>query len=94
LGRKGSVVGLWGRVFTVRREAAEMAFLKRNLKLPPCQTQTVSDSSTTDLLLPVEKTSCRNRFSGRNCSPWGIHVGAVCSWWTVPCGRDSCWSSS
>lgn len=37
---------------------------------------------------PVEKTHHWSRFSDRKCSPRMINTGSVCSWWTIPHGRE------
>lgn len=37
----------------------------------------------------LEKTPHWIRFSGRKCSPRVAHTASVCSWWTIPHGRES-----
>lgn len=76
--------------------------MRRCQKLPPYQTETVSEGS---------KTSVLEQASGRACGPmergdhpggvllsglvttWGIHIEAICSWRTAPLGKDPCSSS-
>jgi len=44
---------------------------------------------------PMERRPhARAGFSGRACDPVGTHTGEVCSWRTVPHGKDPCWTSS